>query len=210
MKNLKKATKQPAKKKARKNRILIIIGLGNPGVKYRGTRHNAGFAVIDCLSEKYNVSLKKTFLKPYKIGFLSYNNTDIYLVKPLTYMNRSGDILGNVLKRTGTDVEDMILVCDNMDLEPGMIRLKKKGSSAGHNGIKSVIANLGTADFKRLYIGVGRRSSGEGVIEHVLGKFEDTEKKEFDEAIEKAAETILMLTEQKMDLVMNGINKKKN
>lgn len=207
-KELKKAKKQL--QKLQKNKRLIIIGLGNPGEKYRETRHNAGFAVIEHISRKFCTTLNKVFLKPVEMGAFSYNEYSIYLVKPLTYMNRSGEIFSYVLKKTGADISDIILICDNMDLEPGMIRLKKKGSSAGHNGIKSVIANLGTSEFKRLYIGVGRDKTGNSVIEHVLGRFGENEAVEFEKAVDNAADALMMLTEKDPDLVMNGINKKKD
>ena len=151
----KQKLKKLPKAKVRRNNLLII-GLGNPGSKYRETRHNAGFAVIDNLASKSGLYLGKPFFKKYLIGRLKTDSGIIYLVKPLTFMNRSGMILNEIFRKTGASASEMILVCDNMDLKPGMIRLKTRGSSAGHNGIKSVIDNIGSEDFKRLYIGVGR------------------------------------------------------
>ena len=112
-------------------------------------------------------------------------------------MNRSGDIIDTVMRRTGTDVENMILICDNMDLKPGLIRLKKKGSSAGHNGIKSIIENMGTSDFIRLYIGVDRPAAGESIVEHVLSGFNDAERSDFDAAVSVAADALISLKDKK-------------
>lgn len=210
--NLKKVKKLKLKlkKKKQKNNHLIFFGLGNPGDIYRETRHNAGFAVIDLICSKFHVTLKKAFLRPVKIGTIVFNNTQIYLVKPLTFMNRSGDVIAWVLRKTGADVDDIVLICDNMDLKPGIIRLKKKGSSAGHNGIKSFMEQIGTSEFKRLYIGVGRSQKGESVIEHVLGSFDPEEKIYFKAAVEQSAEVLLSLTEKELDMVMNEINKRNN
>lgn len=200
--------KQKLKKTLNKN--LIFIGLGNPGDKYRETRHNAGFAVIDLISEKYGITFKKAFLRPVLTGKFIYNNSIIHLVKPLTFMNHSGIILKYVMRKTRASIRDIVLICDNMDLSPGMVRIKKKGSSAGHNGIKSVIDNLGTPDFTRMYIGVGRSKTGESVVEHVLGPFDAEDKNAFNKAVDTASEALLSLADNDLGMVMNGINKKDN
>ena len=205
MKNLK------ALKKALKNKpIIIIVGLGNPGVKYRKTRHNAGFAVIDYIADICNVNFKKNFLRPCLSASVNTDSHILHLVKPLTFMNRSGDVLDYVMRKTGADVDDMIIICDNMDLKPGMIRLKIKGSSAGHNGIKSVIDNLERSDFKRMYIGVGRPADGISVVEHVLGEFEPEDELKFKSSIGTAAQALIDLGVKPLHLVMNEINKKNN
>ncbi len=204
---LKTKLKKPNKTE---NSRLLLIGLGNPGAEYHETRHNAGFMVIDYLAEKLNKPLKKSFLKPVATAVADKENKQIILVKPLTYMNRSGAILDYVMNKYGAEISDIILICDNMDLKPGMIRLRKKGSSAGHNGIKSVIENLGSQDFGRMYIGVGRSVSGQTVIEHVLGKFDNDEDALFKESVEAAAEALLMLKDRTIEQVMNEVNKKNN
>ena len=193
-----------------KNKKIILIGLGNPGPEYSETRHNAGFAVIDRIAGQNNAGMKKTFLRPLVSGKFTLGDTDFYLFKPLTYMNRSGDVLSYIFRKTGASEEDVILICDNMDLKPGIIRLKNGGSSAGHNGIKSVTANIGNADYKRLYIGVGRSSKGESVVDHVLGVFDDDEKPEFEKAVSKAAEAVISLSETAVPQIMNEINRKNN
>ncbi|MDC7227046.1 MAG: aminoacyl-tRNA hydrolase [Spirochaetales bacterium] len=202
--------KHPLKPNRLKNKNLILIGLGNPGDKYRETRHNAGFAVIDYLSEKFEAPLNKAFLRPVSYGSFAFSEYNVYLVKPLTFMNRSGDVLPYILRKTACSADDVVLVCDNMDLVPGMIRLKKKGSSAGHNGIKSVIESLQTDKFKRMYIGVGRSKTGESVVDHVLGCFNESDRQEFNKAVKAAADALIGLTVKDENLVMNEINKKQD
>ena len=125
-------------------------------------------------------------------------------------MNRSGDILEYILKKYSAEPSSLVLICDNMDLKPGIIRLKAKGSSAGHNGIKSVIEKLGGSDFSRMYIGVGRSESGETVVEHVLGSFKPEDKLMFDKSVAEAADALIALTEKPLSLVMNETNKRNN
>lgn len=201
---------QQLKKPAQNKPAFLLVGLGNPGDKYRKTRHNAGFAVVDRLAGLFGVEFKKSFLKPCLTAKITTEQYIFYLIKPLTFMNRSGDVLNYLFRKSGTSVDDMIIICDNMDLKPGMIRLKLKGSSAGHNGIKSVIANIERADFKRMYIGVGRPEDGAAVVDHVLGKFGKDDEECFSEAVVKAADALLSLREKPLHLVMNEINKKNN
>ncbi|MDC7124229.1 MAG: aminoacyl-tRNA hydrolase [Spirochaetales bacterium] len=184
--------------------------MGNPGEKYYETRHNAGFAVINYLSEIKKIKLKKAFMKSYFMGLYEDDTKKIFILKPTTFMNRSGDIIRHAMNKTNTNVEDLVLICDNMDLKPGMIRLKSKGSAAGHNGIKSVIYNIGTSEFKRLYIGVGRPDDNSKVVDHVLGTFNNEDKILFDESVKNAAEALLLLTEKPINQVMNEINKRNN
>ena len=200
--------KTQKKAKNKTIRKLLVIGLGNPGENYRETRHNAGFAVIDKLSEKYNIRLNKPFFKPLLIGSLKKGDYSLQLVKPLTYMNLSGKILDYAQKKTGADINDILIICDNMDLKPGMIRLKSGGSSAGHNGIKSVIDYAGTADFDRLYVGVGRPPKGQSIIDHVLGCTSGEDLERFQEAVDKAADAVGSLLEKPINQVMNEINRK--
>jgi PTH1 family peptidyl-tRNA hydrolase len=205
-KKLTKQLKYPAKNKP----TFLLVGLGNPGDKYRKTRHNAGFAVIDRLSGILGIKLKKTFLKPVLTANIETEKFTVNLIKPLTFMNHSGDILNYIFRKTGAGVDDMIIICDNMDLKPGMIRLKLKGSSAGHNGIKSVIGNIDRSDFKRMYMGVGRPENGGTVVDHVLGEFGKEDEQRFSSSVNKAAEALIKLTENPLHLVMNEINKKNN
>lgn len=210
MKKLRKKKKLKKKRPQAKNKQLLLVGLGNPGDIYRETRHNAGFAVIDQTAANFNAELKKPFLRNFLIGKIVRDSVTIHIIKPLTFMNRSGDVLSYIMRKTGTSVDDMILICDNMDLKPGMIRLKIKGSSAGHNGIKSIIDNTGRSDFKRLYIGVGRPDKGESIVDHVLGRFSADEQELFNESIEQGSEALISLSVKPLDQVMSDVNKKNN
>lgn len=196
------------KAKPKSKSPLVFIGLGNPGKKYRKTRHNAGFAVLDHIAERYGLVFKKEFLKPVKTAAFETDERLVFLVKPLTYMNRSGDIMKWIIARVGADEGSMTIICDNMDLKPGRIRLKSGGSSAGHNGIKSIIENLGSPGFQRMYIGVGRPEKGESIVEHVLGEFYDEDLPAFGDSVTEAADALMKLAEKPAHLVMNEINKR--
>jgi PTH1 family peptidyl-tRNA hydrolase len=161
--------------------------------------------VIDSLSEKLAVKLKKPFFSLYMRGKDVYKNRHIILVKPFTYMNRSGMVIHSLLRYAEADLSDLLIICDTLDLEPGICRFKTKGSSAGHRGLASVIEYSGTSNIMRLYIGIGRPADN-NIIQYVLSNPEGEEKQKFDLAIEKAATGILMLLEKPPGEVMNFIN----
>lgn len=155
-----------------------ILALGNPGTKYQNTRHNAGFLAADALCNAFQGRWKKSFLRP--LLFAEFPERNCVLLKPLTYMNRSGSVLPYVMQRWGIQPDNVLLLVDNLDLPCGKIRFKSKGSTAGHNGIKSIARVTGTTNFARLYLGIGRpdveSESGQNpVVEHVLGAFTDQE-----------------------------------
>ena len=188
---------------------MTVIGLGNPGPRYRLARHNVGFRTVDILADKLNVDLKKPFLKKYEIGKVRYKDHILFLVKPLTYMNRSGFIFPDLLRVTESAVKQLIVICDTLDLPPGVCRLKRKGSSAGHKGLSSIISRLGTGDFTRFYIGVGRPPSKEEIIHYVLAEPLVEEASLIEEALHTASDGILTLLEEEPGRVMNVLNKKK-
>ena len=187
--------------------LWIAIGLGNPGEEYIRTRHNAGFRVIDRLAERNGEKLKKAFLRPFLYTPGSRNEKNLILVKPLTYMNRSGNILPAVIGKWKAESRRVIIICDNMDLPPGEVRIKQKGSSAGHNGIKSVLEYLDSGDFYRIFVGVGRPSPGVSVVDHVLG-YDEHEEHKLAEGEEKAAEAVMAMVEHPLSRVMNEFNRK--
>ncbi len=144
--------------------MQLILGLGNPGAEYAHSRHNVGFDAVDACAAFFQVRLRKRCFRLYqqaKVGDV------VRLVKPLTYMNNSGEVLKYFPDMKG---EDVVVVCDQMDLPPGFIRIRRGGGSAGHNGLKSIIAALGSSKFIRIYIGVGRPENDMSVVEHVLSK----------------------------------------
>lgn len=163
--------------------MKCIVGLGNPGKEYEKTRHNVGFMVVDAIAKELKLDFKKKFSADIAKG--SYNGETIVLVKPLTYMNNSGDAVRMVTDFYQIDHEDIIIVYDDMDLPIGKIRLRQKGGAGGHNGIKSIIAHLNHQIFKRLRIGIGSIEKDD-VIKHVLGNFSKEEKAMIEKQVDKA------------------------
>lgn len=189
--------------------MFVIVGLGNPEKKYEGTRHNIGFAVIDALADKYNISIKD---KKHKAlcGTGVIEGIKVMLVKPLTYMNLSGDSVADVMNFYKLDPEeDMLVVYDDISLAPGNIRVRKKGSAGGHNGIKSIIARCGTQNFMRVRVGVGEKPEGWDLADHVLGHFSDEDSRLVREAVDDAIGAIVMMSRGDVDQAMNNYNAKK-
>ncbi len=163
---------------------MVVFGLGNPGAKYSGTRHNVGFDTVERIAALKGMKLRKRCFRLYRRADLA----DLSLVEPLTYMNSSGDVVEENLKEGDT----MVVIVDQMDLPPGRIRIRAGGGSAGHNGLKSIIAAHGP-DFIRVYIGIGRPEPGTAVVDHVLTRFSPEDRALVDKAEEKAAEAVLRL-----------------
>ncbi|MGF1516203.1 MAG: aminoacyl-tRNA hydrolase [Nodosilinea sp.] len=169
----------------------LIVGLGNPGDKYAGTRHNIGFEVVDRLSKAWNLPLKeeRRFQGEYGAG-LGPTRQKVYLLKPLTFMNRSGQSMRAVLDWLKLEPSQVLVVYDDMDLPVGRLRLRLSGSAGGHNGMKSAIAHLGAQDFPRLRIGIGAGNRAgdidRAVISHVLGNFSKVERATMDEVVDTA------------------------
>ena len=189
--------------------MFVIVGLGNPEKKYEGTRHNIGFAVIDALADKYNISIKD---KKHKAlcGTGVIEGVKVMLVKPLTYMNLSGDSVADVMNFYKLDPEeDMLVVYDDISLAPGNIRVRKKGSAGGHNGIKSIIARCGTQNFMRVRVGVGEKPEGWDLADHVLGHFSDEDSRLVREAVDDAIGAIVRMSRGDVDQAMNNYNAKK-
>ncbi len=163
---------------------MTVFGLGNPGARYKGTRHNAGFETVEKVAAQLGIKLRKRCFRLYRKAV----SGSLVLIEPLTYMNRSGDIAKECLK----DGDQVVVVVDQMDLPPGRIRIRHGGSSAGHNGLKSMIAAIGS-DFIRVYIGIGRPAEGVSVPDHVLSRCSEEDRVLIDQAEARAAEAILRL-----------------
>lgn len=167
----------------------LIVGLGNPGDKYAGTRHNIGFDVVDRLAKTWAISLKqeRRFQAEYGAGF-GPRREKVYLLKPLTYMNRSGQSMRAALDWLKLSPAQVLVIYDDMDLPLGRLRLRLSGSAGGHNGMKSAIAHLGTQDFPRLRIGIGAsdRANDGAVVSHVLGNFSKAERATMDAVVDTA------------------------
>ncbi len=189
--------------------MFIIAGLGNPTSQYERTRHNIGFDVMDALAEKYNISISE---KKHKAlcGKGVIEGEKVLLVKPQTYMNLSGESIAEILNYYKLDAEeDFLVVFDDISLAPGNIRIRKKGSAGGHNGIKNIIAMTGTQNFKRIKVGVGEKPKGWDLADYVLGRFSDEDRKKVNDAIEDAIGAVSMILRGETDQAMNCYNAKK-
>lgn len=189
--------------------MFIIAGLGNPTSQYEGSRHNIGFDVMDALAEKYNISISE---KKHKAlcGKGVIEGEKVLLVKPQTYMNLSGESIAEILNYYKVDAEeDFLVVFDDISLAPGNIRIRKKGSAGGHNGIKNIIAMTGTQNFKRIKVGVGEKPKGWDLADYVLGRFSDEDRKKVNDAIEDAIGAVSMILRGETDQAMNCYNAKK-
>lgn len=186
--------------------MYLIAGLGNPGRQYEGTRHNMGFDTMDCLIEKHNVPQSGVkFNAMFGKGVIG--GQKVILMKPLSFMNLSGGPVQEMANYFKINPEtELIVVYDDIDLEPGQIRIRKKGSAGGHNGMKDIIRRLGTENFVRVKIGVGAKPAGWDLADHVLSRFTDMERKVVDEAIVRAAEAVEMILSDGVDAAMNRYN----
>lgn len=186
--------------------MYIIAGLGNPDRKYAGTRHNIGFDVITYLSDKYDISLSKTGFKS-KLGQGFIDGEKVLLMKPQTYMNLSGEAVGEAVNFYRADAaSELIIVQDDIDLEPGNIRIRSKGSAGGHNGIKSVISHIGGNEFVRIKVGVGGKPEGWDLADHVLSGFDRDTEPLIRKVIEKAGEAIVTVMKEGAEAAMNKYN----
>ncbi len=170
--------------------LKVVVGLGNPGKKYLKTRHNVGFRVIDRLAVQYKVKLKKSVRLKACLGELKLGLDSFLLVKPKTYMNNSGYSVVRILAKYKASVKDLLVIYDDADLDLGCIRIRKRGSSAGHRGLASLIEALGAKQINRMKIGIGRLGSGD-LADYVLSNFSSQEKKIADKVVSEAAKISL-------------------
>ena len=186
----------------------IVVGLGNPGREYMGTRHNMGFEVVDSLIEEHRIPQSGVkFHAMYGSGMIGGQKT--VLVKPLSYMNLSGGPVRDMVHFYKIDPEtELIVVYDDIDLEPGQIRIRKQGSAGGHNGMKDIIRQLGTQQFIRVKVGVGAKPAGWDLADYVLGRFSPSDRKIIDEAVKNAAEAVEKILSDGVDAAMNQYNRK--
>lgn len=189
--------------------MYIIVGLGNPGTQYAHTRHNAGFEAIDRLADEYRISIdNKKFQALCGSGYIE--GQKVLLVKPQTYMNLSGESVRAACDFFKIDPEEeLIVLYDDISLAPGQLRIRKKGSAGGHNGIKNIIQHLGTQVFQRVKIGVGEKPKEYDLADYVLGHFSKEEWTEMEDAFKRAAKAAAALTGGDVERVMNEYNTKK-
>ena len=182
--------------------MKLIVGLGNPGTKYEMTRHNIGFLIADKVAQKLNTDISKDKFKG-KFNKVAYNNEDIILLKPMTFMNLSGESVLPASKFFKVDTKDILVIHDELDIEFGKIKFKKGGGFAGHNGLKSIGSSLSRQEFNRLRVGIGRPAGRISVADYVLQKFSGEEEAELDDLIEKSAEAVIFYLENGILETMN-------
>lgn len=188
--------------------MFVIVGLGNPTAQYEGTRHNAGFDVIDVLAEKYNISVDARKCRAF-CGKGVIEGQKVLLVKPQTYMNLSGESVGGIVNYYKIDPEsDLLVIYDDISLDVGQLRIRKKGSAGGHNGIKSIIAHLGTTVFPRIKVGVGEKPKNYDLADYVLGHFSKQERELMEEGYEHASDAVEQIVQGEIEAAMNVFNKK--
>lgn len=186
--------------------MKMIVGLGNPGKEYVDTRHNIGFKVIDALASMLNVEVKKRKFGA-RLGETDFEGKKLILLKPWTYMNRSGQAVATAIGFYKLPLPELLIVTDDMALEPGVIRMRARGSAGGHNGLKSIIEALGGEDFSRLRCGIGSAGVAEA-YDYVLSKAPAEEQKMIDSAIDRARDAVLCWIRSGVDVAMNEFNEK--
>ena len=187
--------------------MALIVGLGNPGREYRDTRHNVGFMVVDELARRRAVTFGAAPSQvPDTLLVKAFGPPAVLLAKPLTFMNRSGDAVAALVRYYGLDVADMLVVLDEVALPFGRLRARARGSAGGHNGLKSIGERLGTTDFARLRLGVGRGDARRNLADHVLSGFEADEHAGLEEFIARAADAAELFAVEGIGAVMNRYN----
>lgn len=188
--------------------MYIIAGLGNPGGKYDNTRHNVGFQVIDILADRMGILVEE---KKHKAlcGRGMLEGQKVVLLKPQTFMNLSGESVRAAADFYKAGPEDVLVVYDDISLEPGQLRIRTKGSAGGHNGIKNIIAHLGTQEFPRVKVGIGEKPKGMDLADYVLSRFSKGEQELMDQAFKEAADAVAVILGQGIEPAMNQFNAKK-
>lgn len=190
--------------------MKMLVGLGNPGRRYKGTRHNVGFRLVDRIAAEQGVKMRRKRFRPYWSASCGIAGETVHLIEPRTYMNRSGNAVKSLMDRNGLDIADLIVVYDDVALEVGQLRLRQKGSAGGHNGLQSVIGMLGIDEFLRIRIGVGRPPDKGGMVDHVLGGFTKAEEKSIEEAMERGLDMLDCLLREGAEEAMSKFNTKVN
>ena len=188
--------------------MYIIVGLGNPGKKYEHTRHNAGFEVIDILADRMGINVEESKHKGL-LGRGMLEGQKVVLVKPQTFMNLSGECVREVADFYKAAEDEIIVIYDDISLDPGQLRIRAKGSAGGHNGIKNIIAQLGTQVFPRVKVGVGEKPRMMDLADYVLSHFTREEQGKMDDAFKEAADAVAMMVSQGLEPAMNKYNAKK-
>lgn len=185
--------------------MKLIVGLGNPGDEYKNTRHNVGFMVLDSWMNYHNYKFDKTKFKG-EYSIIKYNNEDVIILKPLSFMNLSGTVVLSFVNYFKIDIDDILVIYDDKDIELGSVKLKKNGSCGGHNGIRNIIDNLKTDKFKRLKVGLSKNNTD--MVSFVLGKFSNVEKCKLDNVLKETNNILDDYFTLTFDNLMSKYNKK--
>lgn len=185
--------------------MYLIVGLGNPENEYARTRHNMGFDTVNIIANKYKIEMNRTkFNAIYGSGTI--NNEKVILVKPQTYMNLSGTAVREFVKFYKLEKEEIIIIYDDMDIETGIMKIRKKGGAGTHNGMKSVVQELGTEEFPRVRIGIGTPEHKNDAINYVIGHIPDEEYEILQTGVKKASEAVEEIIKNGIDIAMNKYN----
>ncbi len=187
--------------------MKLVVGLGNPGRQYAGTRHNVGFDVLNLLAERHRLDWESA---PADALIAKWRAASVLLAKPMTFVNLSGQAIGDLLRFYKIELPDLFVIVDDVNLELGRLRTRASGSAGGHNGLKSVIAAFGTEDFARLRVGVGRGDARRDLADHVLAKFDPEERTIVAEAVGRAADAAELFVAEGVEPVMNRFNRKED
>ncbi len=188
-------------------KLHCVAGLGNPGDKYKGTRHNVGFAVVDAISSAYDIGLnKKKFDAIYGKGLVK--DKEVILVKPQSYMNRSGGAIQKLLAYYKISLQDMLVIHDDIDLTFGRIKIKVKGGHGGHNGVRSIMDVCGNNEFIRVRVGIGRSERGDSVTDHVLGRFRQADEGRLDQIVARSRDAVITILCEGTKEGMNRYNER--
>jgi PTH1 family peptidyl-tRNA hydrolase len=188
--------------------MYLIAGLGNPSKTYEGTRHNIGFSMIDAIGEKYNIDVTTKKHKAL-VGRGTIDGMRVILAKPQTYMNLSGESIREIGDFYKIEPENMIIIYDDISLDVGQLRIRKKGSAGGHNGVKNIIAHLGTTEFPRIKVGIGNKPEGWDLADYVLSKYSKAEQAALEEAEADVIGAVKLILMEDIEGAMNRYNAKK-
>ena len=188
--------------------VNIVVGLGNPGRKYRDTPHNAGFMVVDELAGRMGCKTRRSLRFASRMGKARVNDGWLWLVQPERFMNNSGPVVAAILRYRKIDSREMIVVVDDADLDFGRLRIRARGGSGGHKGLASIIEYVGSEDFVRVRIGIGRDSRERALTDHVLRPFSSEERNRFNPVIERAAASVACIVDFGVEVAMNRFNSK--
>ena len=187
--------------------MRLVVGLGNPGRAYEHTRHNAGWQALDEFARRRDAGFRRSWRRPVQTAKVVLEGAGpLLLVKPLTYMNRSGDVLSALMRPAGLTAKDVVVVADDIHLPLGKLRIRAKGGAGGHNGLKSVMERLGTEEFTRVRVGVGEQEEGKNLTEHVLERLNAAERQALADAAARAADALECIFVHGVESAMNRFN----